>query len=187
MKVLHWPAAGAAPIWHDGLLALATRVPAGGKRETARADIRAALCEAAGLLTDTGPERIEVAGAPGVRPRLLIDGEDCGIGVAISHAETLSVAVLRRDGLVGVDVMQIVLPSDWARVAQDYLGMAVSVRLAALADTERPLAFCQAWAAREAALKLRGEGLREWAVGDLDGARFIELELRDGLVGVVAV
>ena len=185
MKVLHWPAPAVA--WHNGLLALATHVPAGGSRETARADIRAAICEAAGLLTDTGPERIEVAGAPGARPRLLIDGEDCGIGVAISHAERLSVAVLRRDGAVGVDVMQIVLPSDWARVAQDYLGMAVSVRLAALGDADRPLAFCQAWAVREAALKLRGEGLREWAAGDLEGARFVELALQDGLVGVVAL
>jgi 4'-phosphopantetheinyl transferase len=83
--------------------------------------------------------------------------------------------------------MQIGLPSDWARVAQDYLGMGACVQLAALDEASRPLAFCQAWTLREAAFKMRGEALREYARGDLDGAKFVELGLEDGLVGVVAL
>ncbi|MDB5960033.1 MAG: phosphopantetheinyl transferase [Massilia sp.] len=188
LTVLHWPAQQAA--WESGLLALCTQVPPGGARETARADIRAAICEAAGQLTGVGPERIEVAGTAGQRPRLLVDGEQCGIGISISHADTLSLAVLHRDGAVGADLMQIGLPVDWARVAHDYIGMTAATLLAASLDEQRPLAFCRAWVRLEAALKLDGEKLREADAVSLqaaEGKRFIELALPDGLTGVVAL
>ena len=191
LSVLAWPSA-AAPAWQDDLVALATRVPVdatgGNARERARADIRAAICEVAGLLTSTGAERIEVADAPGTPPRLLIDGEEVGIGVSISHAENDSVAVLHRNGAVGVDVMQIGIGSDWARVAHDYFGMTQATLLAAASDDERPAAFCRAWVRREAGLKLRGEKLKEAEPGlPASAGRFVELALEDGLVGVVAL
>lgn len=187
LTVHHWPSAAA---WQNGLFALSTEVPPGGTRETARADIRAAICEAVGELTGVGAERIEVAGAPGVAPRLLVDGEECGIGVSISHADTVSLAVLHQGGAVGADLMQIGLPSDWARVAHDYLGMTAATLLAAAADDQRPLAFCRAWVRLEAALKLDGEKLKEadaTSLRDAEGKRFVELALPDGLVGVAAI
>lgn len=190
LAVHHWPATGAATGmigWDGELLALATTVPAGADRAGARADIRAAVCEVAALLTGIGAERIEVTATPGSAPRLLIDGVDAGIGLSISHADTVSVALLRRGGTVGVDVMRIGLSSDWARVAHQYLGMATATLLAASNEELRPRAFCRAWAGREAQLKLRGEALREWRAGDAGGdVRRVDLALADGLVGVAA-
>lgn len=188
LAVLAWPPAEAAGVtWHADLLAIST-VATGGGRAGARAAIRAAVCEVAALLTGVGAERIEVAGAAGSAPGLLIDGVSAGIGVSISHSVTLSVAVLHRAGPVGVDVMQIGIGSDWARVAWDYLGPATASLLAASLDATRPLAFCRAWTRREALLKLRGEQLREWRAADAaDTSDVVELLLGDGLIGVAAV
>lgn len=190
LTVHHWPApAGApAPGWDNDLLVLSTTVPVTGSRDAARADIRAALCEVAGVLLDVGPERIEIASTPGSAPHLLIDGAEVGIGVSISHADTLSLAVLHRQGAVGIDVMRIGLASDWARVAHDYLGMATATLLAAATNDERPLAFCQAWTRREATLKLRGEKLEEWPAGtSAPPARCFTLALGDSHAGAVAI
>ncbi|WP_426194006.1 4'-phosphopantetheinyl transferase family protein [Massilia sp. DWR3-1-1] len=194
LPVLHWPGAAGtpAPAWHDDLLVLMTTIPAGADarpasvRARARADIRAAACEVAALLTGVGAERLEVAGAPGSAPRLLFDGADSGIGMSISHAAKFSLAALHRTGAVGLDVMQIGLASDWARVAHDYLGMATASLLAAADAPARPLAFCRAWVRREAALKLRGEALTEWT-HDPRAVRFIELALGEAVVGVLAI
>ena len=188
LAVLAWPPAEAAGVtWHADLLAIST-VATGGGRAGARAAIRAAVCEVAALLTGVGAEHIEVAGAAGSAPGLLIDGVSAGIGVSISHSVTLSVAVLHRAGPVGVDVMQIGIGSDWARVAWDYLGPATASLLAASLDATRPLAFCRAWTRREALLKLRGEQLREWRAADAaDTSDVVELLLGDGLIGVAAV
>lgn len=188
LTVIDWPAARVH--WQGELLALSTPAPSSGTREAARADIRAAICEAVDLLTETGSERIEVAGAPGMPPRILIDGEECGIGVSISHAATVSLAVLHKNGPVGVDLMQIGLPGDWARVAHDYLGMTAATLLAAAPEEQRPLAFCRAWVRLEASLKLDGEKLKELdavSLREAEGKRFIDLVLDDGLVGVVAI
>lgn len=190
LPVLDWPALpGAdAPAWVDDLLVLKTAIPADASRDNARADIRAAACEVAALLLDVGVERIEIASVPGTAPRLLVDGEEAGIGVSISHADAMSLAALHRKGAVGIDVMGIVLASDWARVAHDYLGMATATRLAAASEAARPLAFCLAWAEREAALKLRGDTLAEWPAGSLPPVcRSYRLALDDGHVGVVAI
>jgi 4'-phosphopantetheinyl transferase len=195
LPVLQWPSSQ-APAWQDQLLALSSAVPPGASREMARADIRAAVCEAAGALLDVGPERIEVASTPGSAPRLLVDGADAGVGVSISHADTISVAVLHKNGAVGVDIMRIAIGSDWARVAHDYLGMAAASLLAGAGDDQRPLAFTLAWARREAGLKLRGEKLTEWDGGSgarpaagstVDAGRYVELALPEGFAGVVAL
>jgi 4'-phosphopantetheinyl transferase len=192
LTIIEWPplpgAESVAPAWQNDLLVLATQVPPGASRESARADIRAAACEVAGLLLDVGEERLEITATPGSAPRLLVDGEDVGIGVSIGHADTLSLAALHRKGAVGIDVMQIGLASDWARVAHDYLGMASATLLAAASEAERPLAFCQAWTRREAALKLRGEKLAEWSAGSTPPASScFTLVLSDGYTGTVAI
>lgn len=189
LALIDWPPAGEALAWQGPLLALALTHAVGSSRDAARAAIRAALCEAAAQLLGVGAERLEVSATPGSAPQLLLDGADAGIGISISHAETLSVAVLHRAGAVGVDLMRIAIGSDWARVAHDYLGMATATRLAAAEAAARPAAFCRAWVRREAILKLRGEQLGEWTApaGGEAAAHCIELALPDGLVGALAV
>lgn len=189
LAVHHWPpAAGAAlPSWDGELVALSTTVPVGTNREGARATIRAAVVAVIAQCEGIDAGRIAVTATPGSAPRVRIDGADAAIGVSISHADRLSVALLRRRGAVGVDIMQIGLASDWARVAHDYLGMASASMLAASTDAARPLAFCRAWVRREALLKLRGEQLTEWHASKHAGdAQLVELALADGLVGVAA-
>ena len=162
-----WP--GPLPAWEDGLIVIST---AGGPRDEARARIRAAVCE---LLAQLIGGAVEVASKPGSAPKVLVDGAECGIGLSISHEDGIAVAALHRDGAVGIDVMKVQLPSDWARVAHDYLGMAVAVQLAATTAEARPLAFAQAWARREAQFKLLGESLAEWS--PLPDCRLLTLEL----------
>jgi 4'-phosphopantetheinyl transferase len=186
LRVQAWPSAQ-QPQWNHNLLVLSVATPAGQDRAAARLAVRAAICEAACLLLDIGEERLEVSGTPGAAPRLLVDGSDCGIGVSISHESGVSLAVLHKNGAVGIDLMQVALASDWARVAHDYLGMAQATTLAASGEAGRPLAFCQAWTRREAAFKCRGEALREWRAGERDHAQLFDLQLDDGLVGAVAI
>ncbi|MBI6809517.1 phosphopantetheinyl transferase, partial [Pseudomonas syringae] len=51
----------------------------------------------------------------------------------------------------------------------------------------RTIAFAKAWGRREAVLKLHGVALEEWtAVGGLQGVG-VEVELGEGMVGVVAL
>lgn len=206
LLALHpWPADAAALAWQDDLLALSVQVASGADgaaRAVARGRIRGAAIGAAAALLAIDGARVTVAGAPGQAPRLLVDGIDAGIGLSISHADTLAVAVLHRGGAVGVDLMRIGIGSDWARVAHDYLGMASATGLAALDDAARPAAFCRAWTAREAALKRDGAPLTEWAGGGAAlaraaaaaaaaaapaPARLCALDLPDGLVGTVAI
>jgi 4'-phosphopantetheinyl transferase len=82
--------------------------------------------------------------------------------------------------------MDVQVVPGWARVAHDYLGMAVACRLAALSDADRPYAFAQAWAELEARLKLHGLPLSEWT-SSLDECRVLPLELPAGFAGALAV
>ncbi len=108
------------------------------------------------------------------------------------------------DGPVGVDLMRVALPEDWAAVARDYLGPAIAEQIAAtplelragsLTDTFRNIilelraeAFSQAWTQLEASLKLRGEALREWRAGDVvDACRCSPLTLPAGYIGTLAL
>ncbi|WLI91600.1 4'-phosphopantetheinyl transferase superfamily protein [Massilia sp. R2A-15] len=168
-----WP--GPLPAWEDGLIVICT---AGGPRDEARARIRDAVRAVLG-------GAVEVVSAPGSAPQVMADGVATTIGLSISHEDGISVAALHRDGAVGVDVMKVQLPSDWARVAHDYLGMSVAVRLAAVSAEARPFAFAQAWAQREAQFKLMGESLAEWS--PLPDCRLLELDLPPGFAGALAL
>jgi 4'-phosphopantetheinyl transferase len=183
LAVHPWP--GPLPAWHD-VAVIGVTTPAGTARVAARAAIRRAVCEALAQLLAIDVERIGVKSSPGSAPRMLVDGAVSPIGVSISHAAGLSVAALRRDGPVGVDLMEVEPISDWARVALDYLGMATACRLAAMAPPERTLSFAQAWAEREACLKLFGLPLAEWTPLPADCAVTL-LSLPLGLTGALAL
>ena len=155
----------------------------GGERIEARARIRAAVREVLSQLLYCA---VDLHTSPGQAPVVLIDGAPSPIGLSISHAGDLSVAALNPAGSVGIDLMDVQIVSDWARVAHDYLGMAVACRLAALSDAERPQALAQAWAEREARLKLAGLHLSEWT-SPLDECCVLPLELPAGFAGALAV
>ena len=182
-----WPAAPAAPPrWQGALLLMCISHPAGTTRAVARTRIRTALSAALAQSLGLDSSQVTLDTVPGSAPRLLIDGAPCTIGVSISHAGKLSIAAANRMGAIGVDLMEVaVLPHDWQRVAADYLGISVAHRLAALAPVARSLAFAQAWAEREAHLKLLGLPLAEWT--PLPGAcRWQTLALPPGFAGALA-
>ncbi|PBQ20951.1 phosphopantetheinyl transferase [Pseudomonas congelans] len=124
--------------------------------------------------------------AAGVAPRLLIDGLP-EPGFSISHEAGFSLAAVNLQGAVGVDLMQVQAVPDWHAVALDYLGAEVATGLSGMPESIRPIAFAKAWCRREAFLKLYGLALEEWtAVGVLHGVG-VEVELEEGMVGVVAL
>jgi 4'-phosphopantetheinyl transferase len=180
LTVHPWP--GPLPEWGNEPLVISVTTP-GGERGAARAHIRAAVREVLAQLLHCD---VDLLTSPGKPPVVLIDGARSPIGLSISHAGDLSVAALTRTGPVGIDLMDVQVVFDWARVAHDYLGMAVACRLAAVSDAERPHAFAQAWAEREAQLKLASLPLSEWT-SSLDDCRVLPLQLPAGFAGAVAV
>jgi 4'-phosphopantetheinyl transferase len=176
---------GPLPPWGDQVLVISVANDAGTTREQARTRIRAAVREALAQALGIAIERIAVQSTPGSAPRLAIEGWASKPGLSISHAGAISMAAINPGGAVGLDLMEVQATSDWARVAHDYLGMACACRLAASLERERPLAFAQAWAEREACLKLHGEALAEWT--PLPACRLLALALPAGLAGAVAL
>jgi 4'-phosphopantetheinyl transferase len=188
VAVTPWP--GALPRWGaevpvNEVLVISVEHTDGVTREQARERIRACVREALAQALGIGIERIAIESTPGSAPRLAIVGWTSTPGLSISHAGALSMAAINPNGAVGLDLMEVQVTSDWARVAHDYLGMAAACRLAASPDNERPLAFAQAWAEREACLKLHGEPLAEWA--PLQDCRLLALDLPAGLAGALAL
>lgn len=110
---------------------------------------------AAGRLLNLAPSRVvvdRICGAcsrPHGRPKLV--GTD--LACSVSHSGNHVVVALSTDGQVGVDVEDVSIPrAFWASVAA-----------AAISEGEEPLRshtdFLRMWTAKEAVLKLTGEGL----------------------------
>jgi 4'-phosphopantetheinyl transferase len=157
-------------------------------RATARRTIRAALVVALAQATGLPSERIALCGAPGEAPYALLDGAR-RLSLSISHDGDLSVAALRLDGGVGIDVMQVTDVPDWEAVARDYLGPACAAALACVPGPARAAAFARAWSEREARLKCRGLPLGEWRAEDASlelACSCLSLALPDGYVGSLA-
>jgi 4'-phosphopantetheinyl transferase len=157
-------------------------------RATARRTIRAALVVALAQATGLPSERIALCGAPGEAPYALLDGAR-RLSLSISHDGDVSVAALRLDGGVGIDVMQVTDVPDWEAVARDYLGPACVAALARVPAATRATAFARAWSEREARLKCRGLPLGEWRAEDASlelACSCLSLALPDGYVGSLA-
>ncbi|WXF86998.1 4'-phosphopantetheinyl transferase superfamily protein [Pseudomonas syringae pv. atrofaciens] len=158
----------------------------GCARDEARNRIRTCVRTAVEQWLELPSGAITFISAPGVAPRLLIDGLPV-LGFSISHEAGFSLAAINLHGAVGVDLMQVQTVPDWHAVAQDYLGAEVATGLSGLPESIRTMAFAKAWCRREAFLKLHGLALEEWtAVGGLQGVG-VEVELGEGMVGVVAL
>ncbi|KZL36581.1 phosphopantetheinyl transferase [Pseudomonas syringae pv. syringae] len=158
----------------------------GCARDEARNRIRTCVRSAVEQWLELPSGAITFISAPGVAPRLLIDGLPVP-GFSISHEAGFSLAAINLQGAVGVDLMQVQAVPDWHAVALDYLGAEVATGLSGLPESIRTMAFAKAWCRREAFLKLHGLALEEWtAVGGLQGVG-VEVELGEGMVGVVAL
>ncbi|TRN51084.1 phosphopantetheinyl transferase [Pseudomonas syringae] len=158
----------------------------GCSRDEARSRIRACVRIALEQWLELPSGAITFISAPGFAPRLLIDGLP-EPGFSISHEAGFSIAAVNLHGAVGVDLMQVQAVPDWHAVSQDYLGAEVATRLSGMPESIRPIAFAKAWCRREAFLKLHGLALDEWtAQGGLQGVG-VEVELAEGMVGVVAL
>jgi 4'-phosphopantetheinyl transferase len=183
LAVHAWP--GQLPAWDGEVLVISIVNPAGATRDAARAAIRAAARDALAQSLGIAPDQVVVESRPGTVPRILIDGKPSTIGLSISHAGALSIAAFNPAGAIGIDLMEVTLVSDWARVAHDYLGMATACRLASMPAADLPRAFAQAWSEREAHLKLLGQPLAEWTPSSAD-CRLFALALPEGFTGAVA-
>ena len=88
------------------------------------------------------------------KPRF--DGGDAPV-FSISHSGGLSVAALSRCGEIGVDIEQIDDRRDICKIANRFFSQAEKERLSLAQDKER--AFYAIWTAKEAMMKLGGEGM----------------------------
>ena len=188
--VVHpWP--GPLPAWGGEVLVISVvngdgdGDGKGAQRTQARARIRTAVRAALAHVLGIAIERIAVHSNPGSAPHVAIEGWSLVPGLSISHAGAVSMVAINPHGAVGLDLVEVRATSDWARVAHDYLGVACATRLAALPELERARAFAQAWAEREACLKLYGEPLAEWT--PLPDCRVLGLELPLELAGALAL
>lgn len=133
-------------------------------RHVARQRIRSAVREVLGALWSLPPESISLSEQAGCA--IEVAGAPMPMALSLSHAPGLSVAAIRSQKGIGVDIMPLNAGPDgmpdWASVAQSYLGPQVYRQLAMVAPDQRAAAFAQCWTDREAGLKCLGLALTEW-------------------------
>ena len=171
------------------LLVISVVTPDSTLREAARAQLRDALREVLSLQLGCAPESIVLQSIPGQPLRIEQPSHGQNIGLSISHEVGLSVAALRRNGPVGVDILRIEHAFDWQAVARDYLGPQAVRRIASQPEPEQPLAFAREWTRLEAGLKFLGLALQEWNPAlqkRLGSCQLMALDLPSGLCGAVA-
>ena len=171
------------------LLVVSVVTPDSTLRDAARAQMRGALREVLGLQLGCTPESIVLNSIPGQALRVEQPSDSQNIGLSASHEAGLSVAAIRRQGPVGIDIMRIAPAFDWQAVARDYLGPQAWHRIASQPAPEQPQAFAREWTRLEAGLKCLGIGLQEWnpsLAQRFERCRFMALHLPSGLCGAVA-
>ena len=188
----HWWAGPGMPLpAHDGspyLIAVPT--PHTSLRSQARELVRTALRKALGSLLGCAPEAVPLNTRPGQAPALTAAAPP--IHLSISHEAGLSLAAIRADGPVGIDLMALTdaaLP-DLEALARDYLGPRTAAALQAMDDAQRQAAFARAWTAHEACLKCLGLALQEWSpalAGRIGRCRIVELNLPAQYIGAAAL
>lgn len=171
------------------LLVISVVTPDSTLRDAARAQMRGALREVLSLQLGCTPESVVLQSIPGQPLRIEQPSHGQNIGLSISHEAGLSVAALRRNGPVGVDILRIAPAFDWQAVARDYLGPKAVCRITSQPKSEQPLAFAREWTRLEAGLKYLGLALQEWnpaLAQQLENCRFRKLALPTRLCGTVA-
>jgi 4'-phosphopantetheinyl transferase len=116
---------------------------------------KAAVAEALSI----GPERVEILAAADGAPEAWVDGERAPVSISLSHrAGRALAAVARAPAVVGCDLERIE-PRSGAFV-REWLAPAEQGLLAAHGDADRARLANLAWTGKEAAAKVRREGLR---------------------------
>ncbi|MBA5689214.1 4'-phosphopantetheinyl transferase family protein [Rugamonas apoptosis] len=190
-----WP--GPLPVLTDGccVIAIATN---GCTRPEARQLARQALRQVLAGLLAVDASRISLPATPGQPQSIVLDAraadtEHADLGHAatlycsISHETGWSLVAISLNDPVGIDVMAPQDIDDWAVLARDYLGPQVAQALAACPPAARARALAQAWTAREASLKCRGQQLTEWVNAQTLACRDIPLAVPAGLAGSLAM
>lgn len=193
LAVHRWP--GPTPVPQDGLFAILVAagerldIPpgTGAQRDSARRQLRLAAREALSAVLSMPVDDISIASRPGEPPSILLSGWPGAIGISFSHDDGYSLAAINLHGAIGADIQRVQDIPDWQAVARDYLGPALTTALQALPAIQRPLAFSQAWANREAQLKLQGRPLAEWSAAITTAtSETRSLILPAGLAGALA-
>ncbi len=113
---------------------------------------------AAAAWLGTTPERVEVIAAPDGAPQPYVDGEPAPLALSLSHRAGRALAVVAdQPATVGCDLELVELRSD--AFVRGWLSAAEQAMVAA-AGNGRALAANLFWTAKEAAAKVRREGLR---------------------------
>jgi 4'-phosphopantetheinyl transferase len=114
---------------------------------------------AVGAWLSVAPERVEILPAPDGAPEAWVDGERAPVSVSLSHrAGRALAAVAQAPAVVGCD-LERVEPRSGAFV-REWLAPAEHGLLAAHGEADRARLTNLVWTAKEAAAKVRREGLR---------------------------
>ena len=114
---------------------------------------------AVGAWLSIAPDRVEILAAADGAPEAWVDGERAPLSVSLSHRAGRALAVVAQaPGVVGCD-LERVEPRSGAFV-RGWLAPAEQGLLAAHAEADRPRLANLVWTAKEAAAKVRREGLR---------------------------
>jgi 4'-phosphopantetheinyl transferase len=131
---------------------------------------RFAAKTAVGIWLGVAASRVAVVAAPDGAPEALLDGERAPVALSLSHRAGRALVAVGEDGAaVGCD-LELIEPRSGAFV-DDWLAPAERA-LVARAGAHRDLVANLAWTAKEAAAKVRREGLRldvRGAVTEPDG------------------
>jgi 4'-phosphopantetheinyl transferase len=103
------------------------------------------------------PETLEFEAAEGAKPRLR--EPPTALDFNLSHSEDLGLVAVAHGREVGVDVEAVRPVDDLDLLAENCLSALEAIRLASIAETERPRAFLECWTRKEAFLKAVGDGL----------------------------
>jgi 4'-phosphopantetheinyl transferase len=105
------------------------------------------------------PERIRfqasAQGKPGLAPGL----DSGGLRFNLAHSGDLALVAVAAGREVGVDVEHFRPLPEVAPIAERYFSASEREALAQLAEAERPAAFFNIWACKEAFIKATGQGL----------------------------
>ncbi len=150
------------PGGHAWLSARERRVAAGLHVQRRREDWRLGRFTAkaaVGSWLTVAPERVEILPAPDGAPEAWVDGERAPVSVSLSHrAGRALAAVAHAPAVVGCD-LERVEPRSGAFV-REWLAPAEHGLLAAHGEGDRARLTNLVWTAKEAAAKVRREGLR---------------------------
>jgi 4'-phosphopantetheinyl transferase len=138
------------------------RVLAGLRIAPRRADWRLGRFtakSAVGARLGVAPRRVQILAAGDGAPEAWVDGEHAPVSVSLSHRGGRALAVVAgAPAVVGCD-LEVVEPRSAAFI-RDWLAPAEQELLAACAETERARRANLLWSSKEAAAKVRREGLR---------------------------